>query len=60
MYYFIVNLTSRTGKTKKSWRQIKEELNRREIPYKAYLSEYAGHVTELAKMICNKRSEERV
>ena len=58
MYYFIVNLTSRTGKTKKSWRQIKEELNRREIPYKAYLSKYAGHVTELAKMICNKEDED--
>ena len=58
MYYFIVNLTSRTGKTKKSWRQIKEELNRREIPYKAYLSQYAGHVTELAKMICNKEDED--
>lgn len=58
MYYFIVNLTSRTGRTKKSWALIEQELKKRQVSYKAYLSNYAGHVTELARMICNKQEED--
>ena len=58
MYYFIVNLTSRTGKAAKTWHQLKLELDQREVAYKAYVSEYPGHATRLAKMICNKADKD--
>ena len=58
MYYFIVNLTSRTGKAAKIWHQLKVELDQREVAYKAYVSEYPGHATRLAKMICNKADDD--
>ena len=54
MYYFIVNRTSRTGKTKKFWEKIKEELKERKILYEAYVTKYQGHASELADMICTK------
>lgn len=46
---FFVNLTSRTGKAAKTWHQLKLELDQREVAYKAYVSEYPGHATRLAK-----------
>ena len=58
MYYFIVNLTSRTGKAAKTWHRLKLELDQREVAYKAYVSEYPGHATRLAKMICNKADKD--
>ena len=58
MYYFIVNLTSRTGKAAEVWRQIKAELDSREIVYKAYVSEYPGHAMKLAQKICNRADED--
>jgi len=58
MYYFIVNLTSRTGKSAKSWKEIKEELSKKKIRNKAYISNYPGHATELAKMICNQEDDD--
>lgn len=58
MYYFIVNLTSRTGKSVKSWKRIRAKLEQENIEYKAYVSKYPGHATELAKKICNKADED--
>lgn len=49
MYYFIVNLTSRTGKAAKTWHQLKLELDQREVAYKAYVSEYPGTCNQTGK-----------
>ena len=58
MYYFIVNLASRTGRAMKTWKMIKKELNSREVAYKAYLTEYPGHAGELAKKITNLEDDD--
>ena len=54
MYYFIVNLTSRTGKARKIWITLERELKKREISYEAYITERKGHAKELAEEICTK------
>lgn len=59
MYFFIVNQASRTGKTRKLWRGLKQELQKREIRYQAYVTKYRGHAGELAKWLCDKGMELR-
>lgn len=54
MYFFIVNLTSRTGKARKIWIEIEKELKKREIPYEAYVTKREGHARELSKALCSK------
>ncbi len=54
MYYFIVNLTSRTGKSEKIWIEIQKELEQRKVPYEAHITEHAGHAKELAEQLCTK------
>ena len=54
MYYFIVNLTSRTGKARKIWIEVERELNRRKVPFEAYVTEYEGHARELAETLCTR------
>lgn len=49
--YIIVNEGARTGKAAVVWKKVKEILNTREIPYKAYRTEYKGHATHLAYKI---------
>lgn len=57
MYYFIVNLTSRTGKARKNWIDVEHELNKRKIPYEAHITKYIGHAKELADSLCTKGLE---
>lgn len=59
MLYFIVNKTSRSGKGAQIWEEVQQELEKRQIEYQAYVTEYAGHATELAKEICGKADEEK-
>ncbi len=54
MYYFIVNLTSRTGKARKIWIEVEKELKKRKVRYEAYITEYEGHAKELAEKLCTK------
>lgn len=54
MYYFIVNLTSRTGKARKIWIEVEKELKKRRVSYEAYITEYEGHAKELAGELCTK------
>ena len=54
MYYFIVNLTSRTGKARKIWIDIERELKRQKVPYEAYVTRHEGHARELAKELCER------
>ena len=60
MYYFIVNVTSRTGKSKKIWKSLEEELKRREVPYRAFLTKYKGHAGELAGKLTEKYRETEI
>lgn len=57
MYYFIVNLTSRTGKAREIWIRVEKELNRQGVAYEAYITEYAGHARELAEELCTRGTE---
>lgn len=60
MYYFIVNGASRAGKGKKIWRRLKSELERKHVPYRAYLTKYHGHAGELAEKLTEKHKGETI
>ena len=58
MYYFIVNATSRTGKARKIWQDVKSELDNRHIKYKYYITATRGHAGQLASQICSIKSDD--
>ena len=51
MYHFIVNLNSRTGKAKKIWEDLRQELERRQVPYILHETKYAGHAIEISRRL---------
>ena len=51
MYYFIVNITGGSGKVKRTWRIVRDELKKREVEYKAFCTKSSEHAKELAKKI---------
>ena len=51
MYHFIVNLNSRTGKARKIWEELREELDRREVMYALHETQYAGHAIEISRKL---------
>lgn len=51
MYHFIVNLKSRTGKAKRIWEEIKQELDSREVKYELHVTKYAGHAIEISRRL---------
>lgn len=51
MYYFIVNISGGSGKVKKTWIQVRDELNKREIQYKAFRTKSPKHAKTLAGKI---------
>lgn len=51
MYHFIVNTNSRTGKAKKIWEELQDELNKRAIPHVVYDTQYAGHAIEISRKL---------
>lgn len=59
MYHFIVNLNSRTGKARKIWEDLREELDRREVLYVLHETKYAGHAIEISRKLV-KNAEETV
>ena len=58
MYYFIVNYTGGSGKAKKTWDRVHFLLKQKGINYKAYVTKYTGHATELAKRISELEEED--
>ena len=58
MYYFIVNYTGGSGKTKKTWNRIHFLLNEKGIGYKAYVTKRVGHAQELAARISEMEDED--
>ncbi|MCI8485170.1 MAG: diacylglycerol kinase family lipid kinase [Lachnospiraceae bacterium] len=58
MYYFIVNITSRTGKGKRVWKMLEEELEKRKVEYQAFFTKYKGHAGELAGKLTKKYQED--
>ena len=58
LFYCKSDLPYAEDKAAKTWHQLKLELDQREVAYKAYVSEYPGHATRLANMICNKADKD--
>lgn len=52
MLYFIVNEKSRSGKGAEVWREVRQALQQKQIKYHAWVTEYEGHASLLAKDIC--------
>ncbi|MBQ8912563.1 MAG: YegS/Rv2252/BmrU family lipid kinase [Lachnospiraceae bacterium] len=51
MYYFIVNVSGGSGKAKKTWISVREELKKRNVLYKAFRTKSSEHAGELAGKI---------
>ena len=57
MYHFIVNLNSRTGKARKIWEELRQELDRREVLYILHETKYAGHAIEISRKLVKNADE---
>lgn len=51
MYYFIINPNSRSGKGYKIWKRLQKQLDVRQVPYEAHLTDRPGHACEIAKQL---------
>ncbi len=51
MYHFIVNLNSRTGKARKIWEELRQELDNRGVLYVLHETKYAGHAIEISRKL---------
>lgn len=47
--HIIFNVSARSGKTRKLWRELKSTMKEREIDFKAYRTLRAGHATQIAR-----------
>lgn len=56
MYHIIINPKSRSGKGRKVWELIKQELEKRKITYEYTLTKYPRHATEIARDLCHNLS----
>lgn len=59
MYYFIVNVSGGSGKAKKTWIKVRDELKRRNVEYKAFRTKSPEHAGELAGKI-SKLSDDNI
>lgn len=51
MYYFILNPTAKSGGSDSVWNHIETSLKYENLPYKYFMTEWAGHGTEIAASI---------
>lgn len=58
MLYFIVNEQSRSGKGAAIWQEVERVLRDKKIDYKAWVTEYEGHASALAREICEIEDED--
>jgi YegS/Rv2252/BmrU family lipid kinase len=56
--YFIVNETSRTGKSAGAWNELEHLVKQSGLEYEAFKTKHEGHASELATEICNKADED--
>lgn len=57
MYYFIVNNSSKTGKGKKLWTDIKKKLDEKKLEYKAEFTTIEYGAEKIVQEICEKDSD---
>ncbi len=57
MYHFIVNPKSSSGRGIRFWWTVKDELDKRNVPYTVSFTKQPGHATELTKQICNNGTD---
>lgn len=60
MYHFIVNINSRTGKAKRIWEELQDELDRREVAYAVHITKYAGHAIDISRKLVKDCDEKPV
>lgn len=59
MLYFIVNETSRSGKTRQIWKDIQQSLIKADVSYEYMITQGRNHATKLASEI-SQRSEDNI
>ena len=60
MYYFLVNDSGGSGKTKKIWQDVKNVLESRGIGFKAFKTESDEHVRELSGKISSLKDDDDI
>ncbi|SDM28079.1 diacylglycerol kinase family protein [Bacillus sp. OK048] len=58
--YFIINPKARNGYCLTIWKRVEAKLINNQIPFKAFFSEYHGHVIKLAEQFANSNNEDKV
>jgi YegS/Rv2252/BmrU family lipid kinase len=56
MYHFIINPKSQSGKGRKIWEIIKQELDNRKLTYEYTITRYPHHATEITRDLCHNLS----
>lgn len=56
MYHFIINPKSSSGRGIRFWWTVKNELDKREVPYTVAFTKHMGHATELVRQICEENA----
>ncbi|TXC90262.1 YegS/Rv2252/BmrU family lipid kinase [Metabacillus litoralis] len=49
--FFIINIKAGHGKSLKTWRKVKKELEKNKVSYRSFYTEYAGHAEVLVRQI---------
>lgn len=57
MYHFMVNPKSSSGRGIRFWWTVKDELDKRNVPYTVSFTKHLGHATELTKQLCNNGTD---
>ena len=58
MLYFIVNKSSRTGKSARIWKDVLSLLQEKKKDYRAFVTEYEGHAKVLAETITGSADDD--
>ena len=51
LLFFIVNEKAANGRAQKVWKQVKKELEKKEINYRSFQTKYPKHAEELARQL---------
>ena len=53
LLFFIVNEKAANGRAQKVWKQVKKELEEKDINYRSFQTKYPKHAEELARQLCS-------
>lgn len=58
-YYFIINPLAASGRSAVIWRDLKQYLEKRMIPFEAYMTSHTNHASELAMQLTSGKEKHK-